>query len=224
MAADYPGSLYTAVDKTDKSDLVAADDMNGVQDEIEAIEAELGTDVAGSATDLKTRLAITIADNGGIKSGTSFPGSPVDYQFFYRTDLSTLYHYDSGWNAIASLPDYASGNYVDASAPSEVSNNDTSYAKAKELTPVVRAGTIKVAFDLKRDGNTCYGKIYKNGSPVGTERSNTSSSYVEYTEDITVAVGDVISIYCKISDGGSNYFVKDLEIRTDAPTQPTEVS
>lgn len=58
--ADYPGSLYTKTTVTDDVTDVLAAHHNDQEDEILAIETELGTDVAGSATDLKTRLAHSI--------------------------------------------------------------------------------------------------------------------------------------------------------------------
>lgn len=62
--ADYPGSLYTPTVVTDNVTSVLAAHHNDLDDEVLAIETELGTDVAGSKTDLKTRLAVTIADDG----------------------------------------------------------------------------------------------------------------------------------------------------------------
>ena len=70
---DYPGSLYTKTTVTDDpggTEIVAAH-HNDQEDEILAIETELGTDVAGSLTNLKTRLAVAIADNGTLKFADS---------------------------------------------------------------------------------------------------------------------------------------------------------
>ena len=54
--ADYPSSLYSASHVTDNVDQVQASDINTLQDEIAAIEAELGTDAAGSFSDVVTAL------------------------------------------------------------------------------------------------------------------------------------------------------------------------
>jgi len=70
MAADYPGSLVSFTTKSDGVDWVLAAHINDIQNEIEAIETELGTDVAGSMTDLKTRLAVVMNDNGTLKAFT----------------------------------------------------------------------------------------------------------------------------------------------------------
>lgn len=60
----YPASLDNFTPKTDSVDNVVANDVNELQTAVEAIETELGTDPAGSATDLKTRLAHSLSDAG----------------------------------------------------------------------------------------------------------------------------------------------------------------
>lgn len=60
----YPGTLDSFTANTDDVDDVLAADMNAVQDAIVAIQTELGTDPAGSLTDLKTRLIKSISAAG----------------------------------------------------------------------------------------------------------------------------------------------------------------
>lgn len=101
--ASYPASLKVFTTKVNKQDDASAEDINAIQDEIEAIQTELGTDVAGSVTDLKTRLAVSIADSGAVANGSSFPGSPTANQLFYRTDLDKLYTRDAAnaaWSVV----------------------------------------------------------------------------------------------------------------------------
>jgi hypothetical protein len=63
MAASYPGTLPSFTPQVDVANAVTgagyvnAADINELQDEIVAIATELGTDVAGAAADLVTRLA-----------------------------------------------------------------------------------------------------------------------------------------------------------------------
>ena len=64
MTTTYPGTLDTWSDKTDAVDTYLAADINNLQDAVEAVQTELGTDVAGSVTDLKTRLSTVISDAG----------------------------------------------------------------------------------------------------------------------------------------------------------------
>jgi len=75
MAASFPGAIknFSAV-VNGVTKLVAAL-FNSPYDEITAIETELGTDVAGSAADLKTRLAIGLSDAGVPK----VPANLLDY-------------------------------------------------------------------------------------------------------------------------------------------------
>lgn len=54
--ADYPGSIKTYTDKVDNVDIVHALDINSPQDEITAIETELGTLPKGTKANVKTRL------------------------------------------------------------------------------------------------------------------------------------------------------------------------
>ncbi len=106
--ATYPAALITFTTKTNQVDLVDAAHINTAQDEIVAIQTELGTDPAGSATNLKTRLAVSIGDDGAIRKGTSFPGSPIDGQAFYRTDEDTFYIYNgTSWISNTNLGNLA---------------------------------------------------------------------------------------------------------------------
>jgi len=56
MAADYPNAIKTFTVKQDGVDDVMADHVNALQDEITAIETELGTNPKGDKADVKTRL------------------------------------------------------------------------------------------------------------------------------------------------------------------------
>ncbi len=84
--------------------------------------------------------------------------------------------------------------------------NSSSYGKAKE-TSIGQGGSLRVKFDLVCGAgcsdkfSTCvrsYGRIYKNGTPVGTERSTTGSSWTTFSEDITgLLPGDLLQLYVK---------------------------
>lgn len=100
----YPGALDTWTTLTDKQDRAEVSDINKIKAALLAIETELGTDPAGSDTDLKTRLTAQLDNDGGVLRGTSFPGSPQTYQTFFRTDSNTFYVYNgSTWVAAAPL-------------------------------------------------------------------------------------------------------------------------
>lgn len=71
-----PIPIETFTTKEDKVDANAAADMNAVQASIVTIE---------------TALNLLVNTNGSLLQGTSFPGSPIACQVFYRTDQEKLY-------------------------------------------------------------------------------------------------------------------------------------
>jgi len=77
------------------------------------------------------------------------------------------------------------------------------YTKYKEILfgNYVDWWTIRIKFDIRNSDNnpntTMFGRIYKNGSPVWTERTTTSSTYTTYSEDLTFAAWDLIQLYAK---------------------------
>lgn len=100
----YPGAIDTATElaNAENSD---AQHINGPVSAILALETELGTDVAGTASSLKERLAAVVDSAGGILSGAAFPGTPVAViHFFYRTDEDKLYIYDTGAAQYVEIP------------------------------------------------------------------------------------------------------------------------
>lgn len=60
----YPSTIDTFAPRTDNVDDVLAADINAVYTVVELVETELGTDPAGSAADVKTRLAHSLSDGG----------------------------------------------------------------------------------------------------------------------------------------------------------------
>jgi len=71
MASAYPGAVDTFTANTDDVDDVIAADVNELQEGIVATQTELGTDPAGSCTDVKTRLAHSINDAGFLEFDTA---------------------------------------------------------------------------------------------------------------------------------------------------------
>ena len=76
----------------------------------------------------------------------------------------------------------------------------TTYGKVKEFT-ILRDGEYRIKFSLT--GADGYGKIYKNGVAVGTERNvSTSPAYTEYSEDISGwSEGDLCQLYVHDTPG-----------------------
>lgn len=79
----------------------------------------------------------------------------------------------------------------------------SSYVKVAEYKCPV-AGTVRVKSRMVDNGGTGYCRIYNNGSPVGSEHS-VGTTITTFSDDITVAQGDLISIYMKTSVASSTY-------------------
>lgn len=90
----FPGTLDSFTTKTDGVDKYLAAHMNAVQTSVVNIETELGTDPAGSATDLKTRLAVAISNAGLLNFAASTvltiaSGSITVTQNWHRVDTES---------------------------------------------------------------------------------------------------------------------------------------
>ncbi len=75
---------------------------------------------------------------------------------------------------------------------------NTSYTKLKETTiNIPLTGTFRVYFALASDspGQTAYGKLYKNGVELGSQKSTSSSGATFYDTVTNCAAGDKFQIY-----------------------------
>ena len=70
MTTNYPSSIDTYTDVVDGSTTVLAAHMNNVQDAMNAVQTELGANVAGEYTDLVTRLSITLQEGKNTNTET----------------------------------------------------------------------------------------------------------------------------------------------------------
>ena len=66
-----------------------------------AIETEMGTDPAGSMTDVKTRLAVSLNDDGTLKSGVALTGDFLRSNFAFAS--TTTITIDSGYYELGDL-------------------------------------------------------------------------------------------------------------------------
>lgn len=97
-----------------------------------------------------------------------------------------------------------------------------SWTKVKEIKincsePIT--GPLRIKFDLRgQTGNeTCYGRIYRNGSPVGTERSTNSTSWTTFSEDIDGwQDNDLIQLYIRIFPADALMYARNFRIYGDA--------
>lgn len=102
------------------------------------------------------------------------------------------------------LPTFSPGNIVFVRSDTAYAASNVSWTKYKEIY-VGASGTITAFFDIK-NLNPGYGgihaKIYVNGSPVGTQRTTTSVSYQTFSENISIAAGDLVQLYIKDTNIG----------------------
>ena len=108
-----------------------------------------------------------------------------------------------------------------SSNPGEKTTASTTYVKLKQ-TKIGRLGTYRIKFSLKTNwvDHPAYGRIYRNGAAVGTERSVTGTNYVVFSEDIGGwSVGDYIEIWGRISSADASACVISFQLCVDNPLE-----
>lgn len=180
-----------------------------------------------TATSDNCRISTSkIAGNGGY--GVNIAASTCDNNIVVTSIFASNSSggiYDAGTGTFLG-PNIGAQNYkwifsasdvLQASADTERSHTTATPTMKKEIV-VRNRGTVRVKFDLKDDFNGASGRIYKNGSAVGTSRVATTS-YVTYSEDITVAENDLLQVYIWTDGvGGHNVYTKNFRLYwTDIP-------
>ena len=97
------------------------------------------------------------------------------------------------------------------------------YEVQKEFDPILlnlhsNDSEFRIKFDMKTSnvGNLVYGRIYRNGVAVGTERSTSSTSYTTYSQDITGwSEGDFIQLYTYAGALGIRPYVMNFRVYGD---------
>ena len=91
-----------------------------------------------------------------------------------------------------------------------------SYTKVKTITLDTlfkTPSTIRIHFELhSTSGGQVYGRLYKNGGAVGTQRNTVSSDWQLYNQDLSFADGDTIELWV-YSVGGAGYEVHYQNLR-----------
>lgn len=143
-----------------------------------------------------------------------FPTTPNSYPLS-STSIANKGYVDSvGANSFfiaqAAATSTASSSY---NLTTERSTTNNSYTELKYYISAI-GGTMRTTFALKAQSGTpaAYGKIYINGVAAGTERSNNTTSYIFYTEDVQVRPGDRISVYAYQTGGGYNVYVNNFQL------------
>lgn len=119
----------------------------------------------------------------------------------------------------SSVPAYTAGDYyINSSDYVGVHpGGNTTPTKVLEMY-IPRAGTLRIKFFLGGNAGTCNGQIYRNGSAVGTLRSNLSSAAALYSEDIASwAIGDLCQLYVYNSSSANETYGVGLALYEGTP-------
>ena len=102
---------------------------------------------------------------------------------------------------------YASDNLKNSNDTARSVTNSFPYVKYKEIKLNVDLGACRIKFSLigpGPSGDYTFGRIYKNGVAIGTERGATNSSFSTFSEDFTgFVINDLIQIYCYKNSAGN---------------------
>jgi len=162
-----------------------------------------------------------------LQSGTAAnkPANPEVGDVYVETDTSKLYACFSAatWAEIisgAGLPEVGAGDNLCLSSDGQQGTTSDSYIKVKEAK-IYRAGTYRIKFDLRTTdvGFTAYGRIYRNGEAIGTERSVSGAGYTTFSEDIAEwEEGDLIQLYYHQTGGtgGQSAYIQNFRVYYDA--------
>ena len=139
-----------------------------------------------------------------LRSGPSAqrPANPEVGDVWLETDTSKVFVcFAAGvWTEIISIVNLfpvGAGDNLALSSDGEKSTTSTEYVKAKEFR-IYRPGTYRIKFDLRAYAPhmTAYARVYRNGSPVGTEHSESQATWTTFSEDIGGwQSGDYVQLY-----------------------------
>jgi hypothetical protein len=151
-------------------------------------------------------------------------GNPANYpesSLYQADDQTLLYMIVSGaWQQITfaqGLPPFEPGDIVAIANDPYTQTQEITYTKLKEIQ-IATGGTIRISFDLQTNGGsyTAYGRIYKNGVAVGTQRSTTSTTYVTFSEDLAgFSAGDLVQLYGKQQSASYICFVRNFRLKAN---------
>lgn len=98
-------------------------------------------------------------------------------------------------------------------------SNSSSYTLIKGFS-IPSAGGYRLKFGLSGSGssNVGYGRLYRNGSAIGSERSVSGYGFSTMSQDITGwAIGDSCELWFKTIGLSSEVYVRDFRIYVETP-------
>jgi hypothetical protein len=186
------------------------------------------SDIAASQTDADSPLDQTLMDSiredlyhlrqvlyGNGSGGFHTPADGHDHDGSNSEQIATI---TDGIITPAKLSDMSAGNYYIAENDSEITNGNGNYTKEKEFKTGL-GGTIRFYFEIKSSfqGTTVYARVYRNGTPVGTEQSTIEDTYQPKSVDISGwSAGDLIQLRIK-GFASATCYVRNFRVGVAAP-------
>lgn len=122
---------------------------------------------------------------------------------------------------VSSTPFTAGDYFVGGSFYIGVNAASTTPTKVLEVY-IPRSGTLRIKFHLDGNAGTCNGRIYRNGSAIGTARSNAAGTGTNYSEDISGwSVGDLCQVYVWNSSAANDTYAGGILLYEGTPITVT---
>ncbi len=104
------------------------------------------------------------------------------------------------------------GTIKAAYSPAERTHTgNTTYTRKAPSWLVARAGVYRIGWEQKKTGGIgSYVRPYVNGAAAGDEQYLNSTTYTAYTQDLTLARGDRVTLYQKPEASGDTCYVKEV--------------
>ncbi len=99
-------------------------------------------------------------------------------------------------------------------ADTERSTGNTVYEESKVIQ-IIYSGIYRITFDLKTNhtDSIAYAKLYKDGVSFGTEQTNGTVDYVNKSEDLYFAAGELCQLYIKTATGPYEVYVQNFKVK-----------
>jgi hypothetical protein len=201
LDANLSGLGYTPEDVANKDTTVTLGSSDTKYPSQKAVKAYADTKIGLSGDQ-------TVA---GVKTFSSFPVTPstipiTDYQ------VANKVYVDSFSGTV-----FSAGSIVMAHSDTLVAPSvSSSYEKLKEIL-IGTGGTVTVDFTLTNGDLyppvTLKGRIYVNGSAVGTERTQSEPGSITFSENVTVVAGDLVQIYGKATGPAFDGGIKNFKVK-----------
>lgn len=116
---------------------------------------------------------------------------------------------------------YTASSNLLASDDAEASNNNAVYTKEKEFVIpddiFEDESEFRIEFELKSSTTSAvHCRVYRNGSYVGSTQISSSTTYANFTQDLTGwSASDLIQMYTHSLDAGRTVYIKNARIYGD---------